>query len=86
MKGFVIKWEMKWYDYQPLFAIYQVPSDCVSDFYIVRQEFKDKVRDFPFAFIECQIIAKNKKSAIAKFAKKYKVPIKNNISCNFKSY
>lgn len=82
MKGFVIKWAMKWYDEQPLFAIYQVPADCVSDFCIVCQKFEDKIEGCPFSFVECQIIAHNKKQAIAKFAKKYKVPIKNNISFN----
>ena len=84
MKGFVIKWQMRYYDDRPLFAVYQVPLNCVSDFCIVRQNFEDKTEGLPFAFIECQIIARNKKSAIAKFAKRYKVPVKNNVSYDYK--
>lgn len=80
MKGFVIKWKYDCYEECPCFGIWQVPVECVIDFYVVDVSYDEDrlVSNYPFYRIECQIVAPNKKVAIQKFCKKYGVVIKGS--------
>ena len=50
MKGFVIKWKYDCYEECPCFGIWQVPVECVTDFYVVDVSYDEDrlVSNYPF--------------------------------------
>ena len=78
MKGYVIKWRYDECYERPIFGIWQVPANCIKDFDVIDIHHNADLLALPFSYIEVHIIARNKDSAISKFAEKYHIPIKGN--------